>query len=218
MQNQEIQPAETDEQPVFSADWFESMAKPVWEMLIPGLPATRVLEVGSYEGASACYLITRLGAKAPLEIHCVDPWGESADFEGGDVDMQEVEARFRRNTALLVGRSPNPVTLEVHKHNSDIVLAQLLTQKGKGYFDLVYIDGSHRAPDVLADAVLGFQLLRPRGIMVFDDYLWRGGEADSGNPAHCPKLAIDAFVNCNHNKLRIISAPLYQLFLQKRSD
>jgi len=132
--------------------------------------------------------------------------------------MHEVETRFRRNTALLVERSPHPVTLEIHKGYSDLVLARLLMQKGKGYFDLVYIDGSHQAPDVLADAVVGFQLLRPGGIMVFDDYLWRGGEADNGNPAQCPKLAIDAFINCNHNKLRIVSAPLYQIFLQKRPD
>jgi predicted O-methyltransferase YrrM len=99
-----------------------------------------------------------------------------------------------------------------------MVLPRLLTEMGKGYFDLVYIDGSHQAPDVLADAVLGFQLLRSRGIMVFDDYLWRGGDGEVSNPANCPKLAIDAFINCNYSKLRIILAPLYQIYLQKLTD
>ena len=28
-------------------------------------------------------------------------------------------------------------------------------------------------------------------------------------------MAIDAFVNCNYSKVRIISAPLYQIYLQK---
>jgi predicted O-methyltransferase YrrM len=218
MQNQSIRPGEPDEQPIFTAGWFESTARPVWDLLIPALPATRVLEVGSYEGASACYLIERLGARAPLEIHCIDPWAGTASFGGGEVDMHEVETRFRRNTALLIERSRHPVTLEIHKNDSDIVLARLLTEKGSGYFDLAYIDGSHQAPDVLADAVLGFKLLRAGGVMVFDDYLWRGGEVDNGNPAQCPKLAIDAFINCNHNKLAIVSAPLYQIFLQKLSD
>lgn len=208
METSSVQSEQQSQQPVFTADWFTSIARPVWDHLVPGLPATRVLEVGSYEGASACYLIEHLGAKAPLEIHCVDPWG----------GMDEVEARFRRNTALMVERSRHPVTLDIHKNYSDIVLAQLLTQKGRGYFDLVYIDGSHQAPDVLADAVVGFQLLRRHGIMILDDYLWRGGEEDNRNPAQCPKLAIDAFINCNHNKVRIITAPLYQLYLQKIAD
>lgn len=205
----------TETQPVFSTDWFENCARPVWDQLVAGLPASRVLEVGSYEGASACYLIAQLGAKAALEIHCVDPWEETASFDGGDVDMGAVEAQFRRNTGLLVARSRHPVKLDVHKGSSDMVLPRLLTELGKGYFDMVYIDGSHRAPDVLADAVLGFMHLRLGGIMVFDDYLWRGGEKDLGNPAQSPKMAIDAFVNCNYSKVRIISAPLYQIYLQK---
>ena len=205
----------TETQPVFSTDWFETCARPVWDHLVPGLPASRVLEVGSYEGASACYLIAQLGAKAPLEIHCVDTWEDTGSFDGGEVDMGAVEAQFRRNTCLLVARSPHPVKLDVHKGSSDTLLPKLLTELGNGYFDMVYIDGSHRAPDVLADAVLGFMLLRPGGIMVFDDYLWRGGDGDFGNPAQSPKMAIDAFVNCNYGKVRIISAPLYQIYLQK---
>jgi hypothetical protein len=218
MPNDSAFPAHTDDQPIFTADWFDATAKPVWSQFISNLPAGRVLEVGSYEGASACYLIAQLGARAPLEIHCVDPWEGTANFVGGDVDMSEVEARFRRNTGLLVERSRHPVTLEIHKGFSRMVLARLLTQKGQGYFDLVYIDGSHEAPDVLADAVLGFELLRAGGIMIFDDYLWRGGDDNFNNPALCPKLAIDAFINCNFSKVRMISAPLYQIYLQKTAD
>lgn len=51
--------------------------------------------------------------------------------------------------------------------------------------------------------------------MVFDDYPWRGGEANVNNPALCPKLAIDAFINCNFSKVRMIVAPLYRIYLQK---
>ena len=218
MPNDSAFPTRQDDRPAFTADWFEKTARPVWDQFIPDLPAGRVLEVGSYEGASACYLIEQLGARAPLEIHCVDPWEGTANFAGTDVDMSEVEARFRRNTGLLVERSRHPVTLEIHKGLSRMVLARLLTQKGQGYFDLVYIDGSHEAPDVLVDAVLGFALLRRHGIMVFDDYLWRGGDADFNNPAQCPKLAIDAFINCNFSKVRMVCAPLYQIYLQKIAD
>ena len=218
MHNASTDETKSEDQPEFTTDWFESRVKPVWDHLIPGLPASRVLEIGAYEGASACYLIAHLGARAPLEIHCIDTWEGTDSFEGGAADMGAVEARFRRNTQILVGRSAHPVTLEVHKGYSDMVLARLLATLGKGYFDLVYIDGSHRAPDVLADAVMGFMHLRRGGIMVFDDYLWRGAEKDFGNPVQGPKLAIDAFINCNYGKVQIIPAPLYQIYLQKVSD
>ena len=202
---------------VFTTTWFDTV-QPVWEKFVPALDATRVLEVGSYEGASACYLIRKLAAKAALEIHCVDTWAGSVEFEGADIDMEAVEGRFHRNTALCIARSVFPVRLEIHKDRSDACLARLLTEKQKGYFDLVYIDGSHQASDTLSDAVLGFHLLRPGGIMVFDDYLWREGPDGRNNPAQTPKMAIDAFINCNFHKVRIISAPLYQIYLQKVSD
>ena len=205
-------------EPVFTTDWFESTARPVWDLFIPRLEATRALEVGSYEGASACYLINALGAKAPLEMYCIDTWEGRAEFEAAGIHMGEVEARFHRNTRIAVDKSAFPVTLEVHKGHSDACLARLLAEKQKGYFDLIYIDGSHTACDVLSDAVLGFHLLRRSGVMVFDDYLWHEGPEGSKNPALCPKLAIDAFINCNFHKLRIISAPLYQIYLQKLQD
>jgi predicted O-methyltransferase YrrM len=202
-------------EPVFTTDWFDSVARPVWDLFIARLDAARVLEVGSYEGASACYLIKSLGAKAALEMHCIDTWDGSDEAAHAQVDMREIEARFHRNTRIAVDRSPFPVKLDVHKGHSDACLARLLAEKQKGYFDLVYIDGSHQACDVLSDAVLGFHLLRRSGVMVFDDYLWHEGPEGSKNPALCPKLAIDAFINCNFHSLRIISAPLYQIYLQK---
>ncbi len=39
-------------------------------------------------------------------------------------------------------------------------------------FDVVYVDASHMAGDVLSDAVLAWKLLAPGGIMIFDDYAW----------------------------------------------
>ena len=41
-------------------------------------------------------------------------------------------------------------------------------------FDIIYIDGSHAVNDVLEDAVLSFRLLKPEGILIFDDYRWVG--------------------------------------------
>ena len=105
----------------------------------------------------------------------------------------------------------------MHKCFSEDALAKLLVEGKKNYFDFIYIDGSHQAPDVLADAVLGFKLLRVGGLIVFDDYLWSETMPYGKDPLRCPKPAIDAFVNLNFRKLQIITAPLYQLYVQKLS-
>ncbi len=193
--------------------WFENTARPVWDNLIPRINPQRVLEVGSFEGASTMYLIQTLARLHPLEIHCVDTW--DGGVEHADIDMRSVEARFAHNVRWAMASAPNPVNLQLHKGFSDIGLARLLASGGAEYFDFVYIDGSHQAPDVLCDAVLGFKLLKPGGVMAFDDYLWSEALPGGKDPLRCPKPAIDAFVNLNFRKLNVLSAPLYQLYIQK---
>jgi predicted O-methyltransferase YrrM len=195
----------------FTNDWFSEAARPVWDQLIPQVQPARILEVGSYEGASVCYLIETLAPRHPLEIHCIDTWLGSPEHKG--IDMQAVEARFQRNLERITSVFPERVNLRVHKGLSCVKLARLLADGKQGYFDFIYIDGSHQAPDVLCDAVLAFQLLKIGGVIVFDDYLWR--ESD---PLMCPKVAIDAFTNMYMRKLHIMTAPLYQLYAQKILD
>jgi hypothetical protein len=54
--------------------------------------------------------------------------------------------------------------------------------------------------NVLRDAVLSFEILKPGGIMVFDDYSWRVMPRD----IDCPKIAIDAFVACYADHLEFL--------------
>ncbi len=202
----------------FTNNWFESDAKSVWDLIIPQVNPSRVLEIGSFEGASACYLIEKLCKTKELEIHCVDTWDGGVEHKATQVDMSSVEMRFHANTQIAIAAADFAVRLVVHKANSDIALAKLLADGKQGYFDFIYIDGSHQAPDVLCDALLGFRLLRTQGVMAFDDYLWQESMPYGIDPIRCPKPAIDAFTNTYCRKLKVISAPLYQLYIQKVSD
>jgi predicted O-methyltransferase YrrM len=202
----------------FTNNWFDATARGAWDHLFEKIRPAKVLEIGSYEGASACYLIERLGNVGPLEIHCVDTWGGGIEHQSAGVDMASVEARFRNNTAVAISRASQKVSLRVHKGSSDVKLVELLADGHRGTFDFVYIDGSHQAADVLTDAVLGFKLAKPGAMLVFDDYLWAENLPYGKDPLRCPKPAIDAFVNLNFRKLSILSAPLYQLFVQKLAD
>lgn len=201
----------------FTQPWFEH-ARPVWRELLPQAKPTRLLEIGSFEGASACFLIEQLAYNHPIELHCIDTWQGGLEHQPGNsapVDMRQVEQRFHHNITLALSKAPHPVHFNCHKGRSADVLARLLADKGTGYFDFIYVDGSHQAADVLLDAVLSFQLLRNGGLLVFDDYLWSEPLPGGVDPLRCPKLAIDAFTTIYARQLRIVSAPLYQLFVQK---
>ena len=212
----EIEPAQSPEADyVFTTTWFWDSAKNVWDSLIPQIRPRKVLEFGSFEGASACYLIRACAKDAPFEIHCVDTWEGGIEHKTNGVPMQAVESRFHHNTKLACASVAHPVKLMVHKGFSHLCLAQLLAETRGNYFDLVYIDGSHQAPDVLADAVLGFQLLAVGGWMIFDDYLWAEDLPYGRDPVRCPKPAIDAFLNINFRRAQVLSAPLHQLYVRK---
>jgi hypothetical protein len=53
---------------------------------------------------------------------------------------------------------------------------------------------------------------------VFDDYLWQEPLASGVDPLRCPKPAIDAFANLYCRKIKIMSAPLRQMYMQKVSQ
>ena len=77
----------------FTNNWFEGSAKSVWDELLPQINPTRILEIGSYEGASTCYLIDKIGGNKDIEIHCVDTWEggvEHKEGAGHQADMSAV--------------------------------------------------------------------------------------------------------------------------------
>jgi predicted O-methyltransferase YrrM len=205
----------------FTNTWFEEAGRNYWDQLIPQVNPTRILEVGCYEGAATCYLIKSLASKKNIELYCVDSWEggvEHSDGGSAQSNMSEVEKRFHHNIRLAGDEVENRVDMILCKNYSDIALSKLLSEGKQGYFDFVYVDGSHQAPDVICDAILGFRLLRKGGVMAFDDYLWQEILPGGTDLVRCPKFAIDAFTNVYCRKIRILSAPLYQLYIQKIDD
>ena len=79
--------------------------------------------------------------------------------------------------------------------------------------DFIYIDGDHRAPTVLSDAVQSFARLRHGGLMAFDDYYWGGNRA----PVYCPAMGINAFTSTFIEHLTVIERG-EQVWIRKTSD
>jgi hypothetical protein len=133
--------------------------------------------------------------------------------------MSEVERRFDHNVSVARGKTPHPANIHKIKKYSNHGLPDLMASGKYGFFDLIYIDGSHQAPDVLTDAVMSFQLLRVGGVMIFDDYLWSMDKPGSQDVLKMPKPAIDAFINIFQRKMSVFfGAPIGQLYTRKISD
>jgi predicted O-methyltransferase YrrM len=197
---------------------FADTAQKVWEVLLPRIKPVRVLEIGSFEGASACFVIEACRWSSTLELHCVDTWLGGQEHVAASINMDEIETRFDKNIAISQLKSNANIVLHKHKSKSSEALVKLLADGRGGYFDFIYVDGSHAASDVLSDAILSYKLLRLGGVLAFDDYLWVDPTDKDRNPLNAPKLAIDSFVNVYYAKLEVIKAPLYQIYLRKTAE
>ena len=221
----------------FTQDWF-SWAPQVWEQLIPLLPSEHrsFLEIGSFEGRSTVWIVENM-MKPGDWIDCVDTWEGGEEHTNGE--MGGAEERFLHNidTALsgaeveerdAGSRFPYPVhtryaspaptegerkRVYMYKCMSTQYLGSKLggCYDNKDLFDFIYIDGSHVARDVLTDACMAWPLLKPKGIMVFDDYMW----GEPRDILHRPKPAVDAFTNLFAEELNIVHVG-YQLVVQKK--
>jgi predicted O-methyltransferase YrrM len=196
----------------FSQDWF-SHHIPSFDRILTRLRPTRLLEIGCYEGRATSYLLERCAEFGPLQIHCIDTWQGSVDLSSERMDG--VEHRFDRNVAIAMTRAGVEVAFRKIRQSSEAALAGLITQR-TAPFDLIYIDGSHTAADVLTDAVLAFQLARVGGVMIFDDYLWSMEPQPAADPLNTPKFAIDAFTTAFARKVRVLPAfPNEQCYVEK---
>lgn len=129
----------------------------------------RVLEIGSYQGRSACWMLENMISSSG-ELVCIDPFlHQDPDPFCCDYPYAgnpEITARFWRN--IRQAQKPQQ-RVELLVSRSYPALAELISRKQQ--FDFVYIDGNHRSPQVLTDAVMCWGLLKSTGIMLFDDYL-----------------------------------------------
>ena len=199
----------------FTTDWFSRFAG-VWTELFKLAPPSCYLEIGAWEGRSACFVIETCAAERPVEIHCIDTW--EGGVEHDPAGMTDVERRFDANIAVAASRAAHEVRLVKHKSRSADALVRLLAEGRGEQFDAIYVDGSHQAPDVLTDAVLAFRLLKPGGVIIFDDYIWSMEPAGKQDFYNMPKPAIDAFLTIFHRKLELAGAPLFQIYARKLSS
>ena len=164
------------------------------------------LEIGSFEGGSACWLLKNILTSEDSRLTCVDTF----DFAGqGSYYLQDegsesmsIEDRFDFNIRQ---------TGSAHKVRKLIGTSQeVLRGLPFSTYNFIYIDGSHKAVNVLEDAVLAWPVLKKGGLLTFDDYEW-DGDPDRLN---CPGVAINAFLNIFEKHYAMIHKG-YQVTVEK---
>jgi len=167
-------------------DWRQDFAK------FAGLPGLRMLEIGSYEGRSAVWFLENILTHPTSRLVCIDPFFDPTR-----------EIRFDHNINLCQAQG----RVEKRHAGSETVLHRL----EKSSFDLIYVDGAHEAPAVLFDAMLSWDLLKPGGLLVFDDYQWQPNRP----PEQRPQLAIDLFLRSHAGRYNLVRQA-YQVVIEKK--
>jgi glycosyltransferase involved in cell wall biosynthesis len=163
--------------------------------LLPKNP--KVLEVGTFAGTSIYHILKNLPGSTGTVI---DSWEDYTEKVGDTLTIVskmselEVEKVFYKNTKGL------PIRVLKGKSSEKLFEIQEL-------FDFIYVDGSHKCLDVYLDGTLSWQLLKPGGVLVFDDYLF-----NKGNTLESPYEAINHFIE--NNKCKVLMKN-WRIFLQK---
>ena len=192
--------------PLYTVTWGGPHG-PEWDRLVrPALAhdRARALEVGCWEGRASRWLLGECLVGARSELTVIDTFAGGADMLDHGISAEGARERFDHNTAPWRDR------LRVRAGRSDDQLYAMRCGGESASFDFCYIDASHEAADVLTDSVLVWPLLRPGGILCWDDYGW----AVYPEPHRRPGPAIDAMLACFAGRCEVLHRG-YQVFVRK---
>lgn len=176
-----------------------------WNNWLAELRGKRVhgLEIGTFEGDSAEWMLENVFTHPDSRYHCVDPFTGSVEHHLGQINVSKLE----ETTRVKLARFPNVV---IHKGYSENELRGMKPRS----LDVIYVDGDHSARNAIRDSVLGFELLKVGGIMIWDDYRW----AVMPNEVDRPKLGIDSFLKCYLKQMRIMEPRGWQIAAVKIAE
>lgn len=183
-----------------SHHWFK-LHVPFWLERFADFQMTnrpiKAMEIGCWEGLSSYFTLKNL----PMaQLTSVDTW-EGSDEHQGTEFLITIEQKFDFNTSAFKDR------LTKFKGTS---YSFFNTNPEPESFDMIYVDGSHHADDVMIDVIKSFQLLKKGGLMIFDDYVWKFYPRVNDNPA----AAINAFLKLKKGQFKLLHV-YAQLMIQK---
>lgn len=147
-------------------NWFAPYAQPMFEKhLTPmaGTPGLRFLQIGAFTGDASLWLLKHF---PDATLTDVDTWLGSDEPEHEPFDWADVERVYDERVAGRTVKFKGP-SAEFFGCVGDVREIQ-----ASGKFDFIYIDGDHDPARVFADGAQACDLLKPGGLLAFDDYKW----------------------------------------------
>ena len=120
-----------------------------------------ILEIGSFEGCSSCFLSDILLNNTNSSMICVDPF-ISDGCSSVNVNSNNLKNMFYSN--IQKSKNNNKITVE-EKFSNDFY-----DRYNGNKFNFIYIDGEHSDNQIKTDLEECFKLLEVNGIMWCDDY------------------------------------------------
>jgi predicted O-methyltransferase YrrM len=155
------------------------------------------LEIGSFEGRSSYFLLKFL---KKIKLICVDTFKPFQELQKLDNNIfNQIFINFKKNTFFYSKK------IKIVKNTSHYFFRNNKDKR----FDLIYVDGSHKYNDVLHDSKRAFDSLKIKGIIIFDDFLWK-----SHTQKKLPINALMEFLNIYRSRLKILYID-YQLIIEK---
>lgn len=188
----------------FTQDWFSHNINNFQNIKKELGSVERILEIGCFEGRATCWMLENMLNTDGI-IYVVDTFKGSDEHAG--MELSSLRQTFNENIDEARKETQGVMLYEKTSYEA---LANIIGDGIRDYFDFIYIDGSHTAPDVITDACMAFNLLKPNGIMLFDDYMWLGMPGILNQP----KIAVDAFTTLFSEKCAVRMVG-YQLAIQK---
>ena len=153
---------------------------PIFASLIRRLKPKLIVEIGTWKGASAVHMahILQQGGTSchkGAKILCVDTWLGSLemwqrpgfpDYDALGLQNGYPSVYYTFLSNVIQSRAQNTI---IPCPMTSLQAARWLSAR-KVRPELVYIDGSHDAHDVRFDVLRWFDVLRPGGVLLGDDY------------------------------------------------
>ncbi len=179
----------------FTQDIF-SYRIPIWETYLqPRIESKAIaaLEVGCYQGMSACWLLDKILTHPDSQLTCI-------------------EETFERKLTENIAKTK--VDFKVTYLSGDV--SQSLASLTSNSLDLIELQDKYKLSErVEQNTALAWKLLKVGGLMVFNDYGW----TNPAYPEQNPQLGIDRFLNSIADRWELVhqASQAYQLIVGKKS-
>ena len=179
-----------------STDYFSINAYYWNSILNKNFKKFSYLEIGSWEGNSALYILKNHKTK---KVVCVDLWDKAKN-------SKKMNKKNFDNFIYNLKNFKN-------KYSYFKMTSDQFFLKNKKFFDVIYVDGWHGNAKVARDISNSWKILNIGGIIICDDYFY--GDIYKNLDKNIPATAINNFIKKNKKKLKVICVNNSQIFFKK---